>query len=82
MSNLARQRKDGDYGPKRKGLRRIGGWGVATYYVSFVQIMRQRSVSPIAAFVTGNRRGFHNVGKCFEGPLLSRKLVGREVQIF
>lgn len=79
--------KVGDYAPKRKffqrkGSRRIGGWGVATYYVSFVQIMRQKSVSPIAVFVTGNRMGFHNAEKCFVGPLLSRKLVGREVQIF
>lgn len=50
--------------------------------MSFVQIMRQKSESPIVAFVTGNRRGFHNAEKCFVGPLLSRKLVGREVQIF
>lgn len=86
MSILARQRKGWDYAPKesfqRKGLRRIVGWGMATYCVSLVQIMRQRSVSPIAAFVTGNRRGFHNGGKDFVGPLLSRKLVDREVQIF
>lgn len=44
--------------------------------------MRQKSESPIVAFVTGNRRGFHNAEKCFVGPLLSRELVGREVQIF
>lgn len=86
-SILARQRKGGGLRPQkkvfqRKGSRRIVGWGVATYYVSFVQIMRQKSESPIVAFVTGNRRGFHNAEKCFVGPLLSRKLVGREVQIF
>lgn len=84
MSVLARQRKRF----QRKGSRRIklgeglGVGGEATYYVSFVLIMSQKSVSPIVAFVTGNRRGFHNAEKCFVGPLLSRKLVGREVQIF
>lgn len=50
--------------------------------MSFVQIMRQKSESPTAAFVTGNRRGFHNIEKFFVVPLLSRQLVGREVQIF
>lgn len=68
--------------PKERDRGELGGWGEATYYVSVVQIMRQKSVSPIAAFVTGNRRGFHNAEKKFVGPLLSRKLVGREVQIF
>lgn len=67
----------------KKGIEEnfVGG-GEATYYVSFVQIMRQKSESPTAASVTGNRRGFHNVEKFFVGLLLSGQLVDREVQIF
>ena len=60
-----------------------GGWGFrATDCVSFFQRMRQKSASRIAAFEIKNRRGFHNDGKCFVAPPLSRKLVGQGAQIF